>query len=334
MREHLRQGKDRVVVVHCKAGKGRSGTMSCAYLISEEEYSAQKAMKAFTTARMRPGWGEGVSIPSQRRWLRYVEAWKGREKRYVDRRVRVHTVHIWGLRAGVRVAVQGFVEEGREIKTFHAFTNSEKADMTAGERREGEADVILTPAQPLTLPSSDLNIDFERRTHAKYGLTMVTSVAHVWFNVFFESQEGEESGVFEIVWNEMDGIKGTSRKGMQALDKLQVVWSVEKEGERVIEEPKEGEPVMLTRKAHTAEHEVDMKELGIRHVDSESSQGGGSDILGDISPFEASGGGESGRIITGISLGAGTRQVEGIEEPKEAKEARIGALKIHGGEPA
>ena len=91
--------EDRVVVVHCKAGKGRSGTISCSYLISEEGWSPEDAMKRFTDRRMRPGFGVGISIPSQQRWVRYVDRWARHGKLYVERPVEILEVHVWGLRA-------------------------------------------------------------------------------------------------------------------------------------------------------------------------------------------------------------------------------------------
>jgi protein-tyrosine phosphatase len=70
-----------------------------------------------------------------------------------------------------------------------------------------------------------VNIDFERRSKASYtGFAMVTSIAHVWFNAYFEGGADHDSGVFETEWSAMDGIKGSARKGIRALDKLKVVW--------------------------------------------------------------------------------------------------------------
>ena len=347
MRNWLREKEGRVVVVHCKAGKGRSGTASCSYLISEEGWTVHKALQRFTERRMRPNMGKGVSIPSQLRWIGYVDRWK-HNKIYVERQVEVLEVHCWGLRDGVKIQVEGFVEDGKLIKRFHTFTREER-EVVRGEVKtttmtqavqevmyknglgrsaskkvkpqelretEGEAferatdsvpakdrdpsldgtteskeskidrqheelgtgDVVFRPARRVVLPTNDINIDVERRNKAAFDLTMVTAVAHVWFNAYFEGngpeQNGnaDESGVFEITWEAMDGIKGSSRKGTQAFERIAVVWKALKaeEGQPgiVITEPREGEPVKQSGPADwKGTQQVtpgDGKDLGLR----------------------------------------------------------------------
>lgn len=257
----------------------------------------------------------------------------------------VKEVHVWGLREGVKIAVEGFVERGKRIKTFHVFDKHERDDIGEGvtveesnngtgeasndirkgrnhveekeqqgtkskdtspallnvvtevmknqrrslsvrrsgskrnsqnpspspSKRSAPADTssstnspvnntftsnaptptsskppkdpqtiettntILRPTDRLVLPTSDINLALERRAHASYGWAMVTSIAHVWFNIFFEGSgpervaEGKSpdaDGVFETSWENMDGIKGSSRKGARALEKVAVVWNV------------------------------------------------------------------------------------------------------------
>lgn len=433
--EERKQRADRVIVVHCKAGKGRSGSMACSFLISECGWKPEDALARFTERRMRPGFGKGVSIPSQLRWIGYVDRWTRGGKKYVDRAVEVLEVHVWGLRNGVKVAVEGFVDEGKKIKVFHTFTRQERlvveggapggggvvdlvADMYGSREQEqndggegmleGETEgrapqrskskmfgrhktskligriampgsksssssgtarhdtkqhpqkrrtipmapdssapksadpppaqssssslitpkvqsqtdlpgtgtstptladssepggraVIFKPATPVRLPTSDINISIERRNRAPASMgmmTMVTSVGHVWFNTYFEGngpeQDGkaDESGVFEINWEKMDGIKGSSRKGTRACDRIAVVWRAAKaEGEAekeagkelpdlgpgiIINEPGTDSPVPQMRPADwKGESEGDPdagKHLGLRDEDPDSAE--------------------------------------------------------------
>ncbi|KAK5105923.1 Telomerase protein component 1 [Lithohypha guttulata] len=304
--EPKEKGRQRVAVVHCKAGKGRSGTVACSYLISQEGWRLEDALKRFTVRRMRAGFGEGVSIPSQLRWVRYVNTWTNQlQKKYIERPVEVVEVHVWGLRSGVKVCVEGFIDEGRRIKNFHTFVREEKIPVDDGSSilpvdeppakkhtetlvsptgstpssskndlstpaKEASQNVILRPSKPLRLETSDINIDFERRNKSTYtGFAMVTAIAHVWFNVYFEGgASGNESGVFEIDWEAMDGIKGSARKGIKCLDKLKVVWKYSDAGRsQSIDEPKIGEPIKEGKPANwrgngDPENDIENKDAG------------------------------------------------------------------------
>jgi len=213
-----------------------------------------------------------------------VERWARGEKRYREGRGEVLEVHVWGLRSGVRVAVEGFAEGGRRIETVHTFGSAERkvvsgvvrsesgfadaASEGVGREKKGDSDssntpslmngtvnqeqngigsktlsgtgdVVFRPSTRVILPTNDINIDFERRSKSKYGgFTMLSSVAHVWFNTFFEGRgpeqggRADDSGVFEMEWEGMDGIKGSSRKGTRAFDRMAVVWRVVDEVEQ------------------------------------------------------------------------------------------------------
>lgn len=355
---------ERVVVVHCKAGKGRSGTMACSYLIAESGWTPEEAIARFTERRMRPNFGPGVSIPSQLRWLSYVDRWTKGGKKYIDREIEILEIHVWGLRPGVKLAVEGFVDQGKKIKVFHTFakkerqvvegnapggsgmidmmyemagygdsttdqqdseatestekkdtpnatptpttaTNSpnsstkspvtpktrssksppklislisrstslrtkkpngnESSESTAtssptapsdgDEPEPGGMAVIFKPEASIRIHNSDVNVTIERRHRApkSVGLTMVTAVAHVWFNTFFEGNGPEqggipdETGVFDIEWEKLDGIKGSSQKGTRAADRIAVLWKsiVPEDGkpEPVIGQPSINAPV-------------------------------------------------------------------------------------------
>ena len=254
-----REKNGRVVVVHCRAGKGRSGTIACSYLISECGWEANKALARFTERRMRSGFGQGVSIRSQLRWIGYVDRWAKHKKLYLERQIEIKEVHIWGMRKGVRISIKGYIQEGKEIKLFHTFTNEERTDGFGNKASElalgpgqtdnrykmvtesdctrggtailGQGDlepnsgaVIFKPTAQIILPTSDINIALEQRISK-----IITSVAYAWFNAFFEGKGLDNKGeaeVFEIDWDEMDGVKGSSQKGIRALDRLVIVWKI------------------------------------------------------------------------------------------------------------
>jgi protein-tyrosine phosphatase len=271
--------KKRVAVLHCKAGKGRSGTIACSYLIALKGWSVDDALKRFTERRMRPGWGVGISIRSQRRWIDYVERWAkdNNNKQYTEKKVKIIEVRTWGQREGVAVLIRGFVDDGRKIRVLYAWDETQGESLpipkeeddvsqedsspdgpggstkdyygkqtttpsttTSRTQSPAPSDItapyiltIFRPAEPLIVATQDINVEVERRNRSSYGLpTMVTSTAHSWFNTYFEGRGPQLNGVpqrtgtYTVEWDAMDGLKGSSRRGIRAVDKVAVVWEM------------------------------------------------------------------------------------------------------------
>lgn len=73
MHRFLTERNNHICVVHCKMGKGRSGTVCIAYLMKYRKMSLREAGEKFAKHRFKSGVTKGVTIKSQLRYLKYQE---------------------------------------------------------------------------------------------------------------------------------------------------------------------------------------------------------------------------------------------------------------------
>ncbi|XP_046602947.1 phosphatidylinositol 3,4,5-trisphosphate 3-phosphatase and dual-specificity protein phosphatase PTEN isoform X2 [Neodiprion virginianus] len=166
----LSQHRENVAVVHCKAGKGRTGVMVCCYLLHSKQFStATDALNYYGTKRTHDR--KGVTIPSQRRYVGYYASLIQEELLY-------EPVHL--TLQQIRLDPVPTFNGGQGYLFFEISASNEKLFISDDyEVRKGMPSLRM-PVKPVSL-CGDIRIDFFHKPKMKRKEKMF----HFWFNTFF-----------------------------------------------------------------------------------------------------------------------------------------------------
>ena len=70
MQNFLKEADENVVAINCRAGKGRTGTVICCYLLFSKRFEDPEEVLQYYSKK-RFNLGEGVTQPSQKRYVYY-----------------------------------------------------------------------------------------------------------------------------------------------------------------------------------------------------------------------------------------------------------------------
>ncbi|KAM9321541.1 phosphatidylinositol 3,4,5-trisphosphate 3-phosphatase TPTE2-like [Gastrophryne carolinensis] len=122
VRSWMAQDPKNVIAIHCKGGKGRTGTMVCTYLVDCDQFeSAKESLVYFGERRTDTSVStkfQGVETPSQSRYVGYFEILKTRYKLQLPpeqtlriRSIRIHSIQGVGRSNGSDIRVQIIVKK-------------------------------------------------------------------------------------------------------------------------------------------------------------------------------------------------------------------------------
>ncbi|XP_040196281.1 phosphatidylinositol 3,4,5-trisphosphate 3-phosphatase TPTE2-like isoform X2 [Rana temporaria] len=117
VRTWMAEDPKNVIAIHCKGGKGRTGTMVCTYLVDCDQFeSAEESLDYFGERRTDTSVStkfQGVETPSQSRYVTYYEILKNKyalqlppEKKFRIRSIRIHSIEGVGRNNGSDLKVQ------------------------------------------------------------------------------------------------------------------------------------------------------------------------------------------------------------------------------------
>ncbi|QSL64065.1 hypothetical protein MERGE_000220 [Pneumocystis wakefieldiae] len=184
MSKYMNAFDDNVVVLHCKAGKGRSGTIACSYLISEEKLTAESALSKFTEARIQKGHSSGITILSQKRYIFYVEKWVSMGKRYEELDIIISQIEVFSDNKKIGCKIYGYNDDNR-IECLYAFLPPEIV--------VNDSTIVFTPTIKF-ISREDICVEIYRQSRFKKNVLK----AHCWFNVFFERDADQTEDIHSL----------------------------------------------------------------------------------------------------------------------------------------
>lgn len=175
MEKWLDQDGQNVAAVHCKAGKGRTGVMICAYMLHKKLcQTAEEALNYYGHARTHDL--KGVTIPSQRRYVEYYGE-------LVKHNLQYHSVPL--LLRSMQI---------EPLPTFNAGTCSPMLVIShlkvklytspVYEVKRGLRVLYVELPQPIMV-CGDIKVEFFN----KPKMMKKESMFQLWFNTFFVQKE-------------------------------------------------------------------------------------------------------------------------------------------------
>ncbi|KAJ3413561.1 hypothetical protein HDV05_007862 [Chytridiales sp. JEL 0842] len=207
----------RVAAIHCKAGKGRTGTMIAAYLIYAGICpNAEESLKYYAGIRTKDG--KGVTIPSQQRYVHYFDTLLKSHKIYTPRPVKLEKIRF--------VMSTSSSKSGQGRRRLSTFCPIVKVKPRNGACIKGPFNYVkdtssttLELKSPTTI-SGDVKLEvfLTKHQHKSDSFSHPPSstpkrrvkLFHCWFNTFFlETKEnGGEGFLLRVGMGELDMAAG------------------------------------------------------------------------------------------------------------------------------
>ncbi|XP_048840453.1 putative tyrosine-protein phosphatase TPTE [Brienomyrus brachyistius] len=191
VREWMGADPRNIIAIHCKGGKGRTGTMICTWLIDSDQFeSAQDSLDYFgerRTDQSKSSKFQGVETPSQSRYVGYYEIMKNKydrqlppEKSLKIKSIRIHSVAGVGRGNGTDLKVKIIVRK----ETVFQCACDKRDKCTLFPDAGNNAVVISLQDGPVV--SGDVKVMFESSAGLPKGYE--NCPFYFWFNTSFVEQ--------------------------------------------------------------------------------------------------------------------------------------------------
>ncbi|KAM6098943.1 phosphatidylinositol 3,4,5-trisphosphate 3-phosphatase TPTE2-like isoform 2-T2 [Theristicus caerulescens] len=188
VREWMSQDEKNIIAIHCKGGKGRTGTMVCTWLIDSDQFeSAKESLDYFgerRTDRSTSTKFQGVETPSQSRYVGYYEILKNKynlklppERQLKIKNLKIHSIHGVGKGNGTDMTVQIIVRKQVVLECVCASQGNCKLFF------DSESDSVVIGLEDSPVISGDVKVRFESHSDLPKGYDACPFF--FWFNTSF-----------------------------------------------------------------------------------------------------------------------------------------------------
>lgn len=179
----LKGDEENVAFIHCKAGKGRTGVMICAYLLHNKHFKeSTDALKYYGDARTRNA--KGVTIPSQRRYVLYYNHLLRNELEYTRTMVLLKCFKISPPPLYQNTTSSLFyIIWQQKVKLY-------QSKPSEGKKNSEGLEFDVGPSIPIC---GDVKVEFFQKDMFKKERMLF----QFWFNTFFVSQEAATKEILD-----------------------------------------------------------------------------------------------------------------------------------------
>lgn len=188
VRSWMAQDPKNVIAIHCKGGKGRTGTMVCTYLVDSDQFeSAKESLDYFGERRTDTSVStkfQGVETPSQSRYVCYYEIVKNKynlqmppEKPLRIRSIRIHSIEGVGKSNGSDMKVQIIMKKELVFQCICETQEKCKLFFDAGNNS------VVISLEECPVISGDVKVRFESNAGLPKGYD--DCPFYFWFNTSF-----------------------------------------------------------------------------------------------------------------------------------------------------
>lgn len=188
VREWMASDPTNVIAIHCKGGKGRTGTLVCTWLIDSDQFeNAQESLDYFgerRTDKSQSSKFQGVETPSQSRYVGYYEAMKTKFNRQLPppqslrvKSIRIHSIAGVGKGNGSDLKVKIIVRKEVVFQCVCAKQENCKVFPDMG------SNAVVISLQDGPVVSGDVKVMFESSAGLPKGYE--DCPFYFWFNASF-----------------------------------------------------------------------------------------------------------------------------------------------------